>query len=185
MRSLPLLAALLGPAAPALAPPAPFGATDAQVRFDYRVTLIPVRGTANSLSAATALDFARLDATRATVRVDLASLRTGIALRDRHAREALGTAEHPEAVFTLNRYQGPASIAPGQTVRGEVSGSFLLRGVARPVTAPVTLTRQGERLNVETRFVLQPRDHGVNVRGADQTTTVTARFTLTAQEKLP
>jgi polyisoprenoid-binding protein YceI len=181
IRHLPLLALLFSPAAPALSPPTPFSATGAQVSFAYRVTLIPVRGTAHALSAATSLDFARLDATRATVRVDLASLKTGIALRDRHAREALGAAEYPGAVFTLNRYQGPASIAPGQTIKGEVSGTFLLRGVARPVTAPVTLTRQGERLNVQTRFTLQPRDHGVNVRGADQTTTVTASFTLAAR----
>lgn len=181
LRFFPLLALLLGGAAPALAPPTPFNATDAQVSFAYRVTLIPVKGTAHALSAATSLDFERLDATRATVRVDLASLKTGIALRDRHAREALGAAEHPEAVFTLGRYQGPASIAPGQTVKGEVSGTFSLRGVARPITAPVTLSRQGERLNVQTRFTLQPRDHSVNVRGADQTTTVTASFTLAAR----
>lgn len=177
-RSLPLLALLLGGAAPALAPPVPFSAADAQVTFAYRVTLIPVRGTAHALTATTSLDFGRLDATRATVRVDLSSLRTGIALRDRHAREALGAAEHPAAVFTLNRYQGPGTIAPGQTVQGEVSGTFSLRGVARPVTAPVTLTRQEGRLSVQTRLTVQPRDHGVNVRGADQTTTITASFTL-------
>lgn len=173
-----LTAALLVLTSAALAGGAPYTASDAAVQFAYRVTLIPVSGSANALSAATSLDFDDLRATRATVKVDLTSLKTGIGLRDRHAREALGAGEHPQAVFTVTGYSGPARIAPGQTLKGEVRGTFALKGVTRPLTAPVTLSRSGDRLRVETQFTLHPQDHGVSVPGADQTTTVTATFTL-------
>lgn len=155
-------------------------ASDASVTFAYRVTLIPVTGSVNALSSSGTLDFADLQATRATVRVDLGSLKTGIALRDEHAREALGAAEHPTATFTLNRFDGPTRVAAGQTVTGDASGSFTLNGVTRPLRAPVTLTRSGERLNVRSAFTLRPQEYGVNVRGADQTTSVTVNFTLGA-----
>lgn len=158
---------------------APFQAGNASVRFAYRVTLIPVNGTANALSSAVRLNFDDLAATRATVRVDLTSLRTGIGLRDQHAREALGAAEHPEAVFTVTKFSGPDRIAPGQTLGGQVSGAFALKGVTRPLTAPVTLSRAGDTLQVTTEFTIFPQEHGVQVRGADQTTTVRVAFTLT------
>lgn len=157
---------------------APYSASNATVKFSYRVTLIPVNGDANALSAATTLDFAKLSATRATVKVDLTSLKTGIALRDKHAREALGADEFPQAVFTITGYRGPESIAAGQTLKAEVTGTFALKGVTRPVTAPITLTRTDRALTVNTEFVVRPQEHGVRVTGADQTTTVTAEFTL-------
>ncbi|MFK7603005.1 MULTISPECIES: YceI family protein [Deinococcus] len=173
----PMIAALLALATAAQAA-APYTASNATVKFSYRVTLIPVNGDANALSAASTLDFARLSATRATVKVDLTSLKTGIALRDRHAREALGAAEFPQAVFTVTGYRGPDAIAAGQTLKAEVTGTFALKGVTRAVTAPVTLTRTGDTLKVNTEFVIHPQEHGVKVTGADQNTTVTATFTL-------
>ncbi|WP_309571250.1 YceI family protein [Deinococcus sp.] len=163
---------------PALAQ-APYRATDATVKFAGRVTLIPVNGTADALSSATSLDFANLNATKAMVSVDLTTLKTGIGLRDQHAKEALGAAEHPQAVFTLNSFTGASSIAAGQTLKGQVTGTFALKGMTKPLTAPVTLTRTGDRLNVSTEFVIHPHEHGVVVRGADQTTTVTVNFSLT------
>ncbi len=155
-----------------------FKASNAKVEFAYKVTLIPVNGTANALTTKTTLDFEQLNKTKATVQVDLNTLKTGIGLRDEHAREALGAKEYPQATFNLLQYSGPQSIAGGQTVKGNVSGNFTFKGVSKPLKAPVTLTRTGNTLLVNTMFNINPQAHGVRVKGGDTKTRVTVTFTL-------
>ncbi|MCD0174684.1 YceI family protein [Deinococcus sp. 14RED07] len=152
---------------------------DGSVGFAYRVTLIPVNGTVNAVqSSDTTLDFAALRRTRTTVTVNLAALKTGIALRDEHAREALDARNFPNASFTLENFSGPERLPDGQAVQGDVTGTFTLRGVPRPLKAPVTLTRRGNSLNVKATFTVNPQAHGVNVKGGDTSTRVTVNLTL-------
>ncbi|MGM9320612.1 YceI family protein [Deinococcus aquaticus] len=152
--------------------------TDGSVGFAYRVTLIPVNGTVNAVTSDTTLNFTDLPRTRTTVTVNLGALKTGIALRDGHAREALDAAKFPNVSFTLGNFRGPDRIADGQTVMADVTGTFTLRGVSRPLNAPVTLTRRGNTLNVKTAFTVNPQAHGVTVRGGDTSTRVTVNLTL-------
>ncbi|WP_189102908.1 YceI family protein [Deinococcus knuensis] len=181
---VPLLAALPLTLAAALVVTAAAQAATVRVRdgsvgFAYRVTLIPVNGTVNAVqSSDTTLDFAALRRTRTTVTVNLAALKTGIALRDEHAREALDARNFPNASFTLENFSGPERIQDGQAVQGDVTGTFTLRGVPRPLRAPVTLTRRGNSLNVQATFTVNPQAHGVNVKGGDTSTRVTVNLTL-------
>ena len=177
--ALPLL---LAASLPISAQPLSLSASKASISFAYKVTLIPVNGTANGLSSKTTLRFDQLSETKTTVQVDLSTLKTGIHLRDEHAREALGVKEYPQAIFKLNKFTGPKSIALGQTISGQISGSFSLRGVTLPLNAPVTLTREGETLQVKTMFTINPKAHGVNVKGGDTSTKVTAQFYLVSSK---
>jgi len=82
------------------------------------------------------------------IEVDLASLDTGIGMRNTHMRERhLETDEYPLAVFTgtsIIATSAPA-LAVGQTVSLTVRGTFDLHGVSRPrdLEAAVTLAGDG------------------------------------------
>lgn len=77
-------------------------------------------------------------ALKATVTVDLRTLKTGIEKRDEHMHSAdyLDTDKFPDAVFEA---AGPVtasttSLAPGQPVPVTLFGKFTVHGVTRPVT---------------------------------------------------
>ncbi|MBI2895051.1 MAG: YceI family protein [Deltaproteobacteria bacterium] len=89
------------------------------------------------------------------VQITVASLTTGVAMRDEHLRSAnwLDAARHPNITFEVVRTSIRA-VAPGRTARGNVVGRLTLHGQAREVTVPV-----------EVRFIpLDPREHA----GMDQ-----------------
>lgn len=94
--------------------------------------------------------------------VDLASLDTGIALRNRHMRENhLHTDRFPEAVFTASRVDSaPAGmLPPGASVRCVVAGNFALHGVTKPLTVPVSIVRRPDgALEVDARFEVDLSD---------------------------
>ncbi|MFQ5737701.1 MAG: YceI family protein [Acidobacteriota bacterium] len=75
--------------------------------------------------------------------VDMASLDTGIQLRNTHLQEQfLDVARYPNAVFTLEKIlQTPGqALQPDTPLRLNVEGSFDLHGVHKKLTATVTVT---------------------------------------------
>jgi len=98
--------------------------------------------------------------------VDLASLDTGIGLRNSHMRDRhLETDTYPEAVFTASEVASASapSLAAGTPVEVVVRGAFDLHGVAREreITATVTLAPDGG-LAVEAAFPVKLSDHGID-----------------------
>lgn len=89
------------------------------------------------------------------VQIPVASLGTGIAMRDEHLRSAnwLDAARHPNIELEIVRTTVRA-ITPGRAARGEVVGRLTLHGQTREVRVPV-----------QVRYVpLDPREHA----GMDQ-----------------
>ena len=154
----------------------------ARTDFAYRVTLIPVNGSTGDVQASANVDLSRLNSSSAQVMVALANLKTGIGLRDRHALEALGAREFPNVSFVLSKLSNAAAaasaVADGQSVTLMGEGTFTLKGVTRPLKAPIKVTRQGQNLRVNTSFGIRPQDYGVNVVGADGSTTIKVTFVL-------
>jgi polyisoprenoid-binding protein YceI len=103
------------------------------------------------------------------IEVDLASLDTGIGMRNTHMRERhLETDEYPLAVFTgtsIVATSAPA-LSVGQTVSLTVRGAFDLHGVGLPrdLEAAVTLAADGS-LTVEVHFVVSLEDHAIDRPG--------------------
>ena len=100
------------------------------------------------------------------IEVDLASLDTGIGLRNSHMRDRhLETDKYPLAVFTGEAVTSASSpaLTPGQPVEVQVRGHFDLHGVNRPleITASVDLAEDGI-LRVETGFPVKLSDHEID-----------------------
>lgn len=149
-----------------------------KVDFAYRVTLVPVNGSTPDVQATAKIDLRRLNSSSAQVTVALANLKTGIGLRDRHALDALGAKEFPNVSFVLSKLSDAATVADGQSVTLTGEGSFTLKGVTKPLKVPIKVTSQGQQLRVNTTFQIRPQDYGVNVIGADGTTTLKVAFVL-------
>jgi len=97
--------------------------------------------------------------------VDLASLDTGIGMRNTHMRENhLETEEFPEAVFTghsIVQTSAP-NLAPGQPVELMVRGLFNLHGVEREMDIPATVTLAADgSLTVDAAFEVKLSDHEI------------------------
>lgn len=175
---LSLFLSALAPLATAQATPYRSVPGSGRIDFAYRVTLIPVNGSTPDVQASANVDLSRLNSSSAQVTVPLVNLKTGIGLRDRHALEALGAKEFPNVSFVLNKLGDAATVADGQSVTLTGEGTFTLKGVTRPLKTQIKLTRQGLQLRVNTSFEIRPQDYGVNVVGADGSTTIRVAFVL-------
>ena len=150
----------------------------ASATFNFRVTLIPVPGKVNAVNANLNFDPKNLSNTSGTVSVNLAKLDTGIGLRDEHARGYIGADKHPNATFTLKNVTGLKSLEAGKEATGTAVGVFDLNGIARPLSAPITLRLDGKRVNVSTAFDVTLADHKIEIPGADPKVDVKVSFTL-------
>lgn len=154
-----------------------------RVTFNFRVAGLPVPGRIDDVDAHVAFRRDDLASATGTVRVPLAGLTTGIALRDRHARKFLGVGTHPTAEFVLKRVTGlpkGARLSAARPLNAFAEGTFRLRGVTESLRAPITLTLDaaGKAVNVETRFDVVFAKHRISIPGADAASDVTVTFRL-------
>jgi polyisoprenoid-binding protein YceI len=88
--------------------------------------------------------------------VDITSIDTRNGLRDDHLRSAdfFDAERHPTATFVTTTIQ-PA--AEGVLV----SGQLTIRGVTRPVSVPVALTREADAIRIVGEVALNRREYGI------------------------
>jgi polyisoprenoid-binding protein YceI len=106
----------------------------------------------------------------ATIKVEIATLKTGIDLRDEHIRNEswLDAKKYPYAEFVVTRISGVEKLKPGEAVEATVTGKFSLHGVTKELTtkARVRLT-PGEggkdSLRVVTSFTVKLEEHKVSI----------------------
>jgi polyisoprenoid-binding protein YceI len=137
------------------------------VRFESRAPMETFEGKTRQVSGYVEFDPRSLpDSAVILVEVDLASLDTGIPLRNRHMRENhLDTAQYPKAVFRGGRLEseGHPSLVPGQSAAFRVSGKFELHGVTRDITVPVEATRLDDgSLHLVSRFEVKLSDYRIS-----------------------
>jgi len=103
-----------------------------------------------------------LGGSRLYFEVDLASLDTGISLRNRHMRENyLETDEHPYATFDAAVDRIEAS--DGGRFRVTATGDFSAHGVARRRTLTCEVAPEGGSYRVECVFPVLLQDHGISI----------------------
>ena len=127
---------------------------EADIRFEIVNAGLTVNGTLSGLEATVQFDAARPEQARIRASVPVSSIKTGIALRDRHLLkpEYFDAAAHP--VITLQ------STAFRRTGPNEFEGSFILtiKGVRRDVKLPFTVSGTNE---FQGRLSLNRRDYNV------------------------
>ncbi|MBL0177311.1 MAG: YceI family protein [Ignavibacteria bacterium] len=113
-----------------------------QASFSSKAPIEDISGTASGLGGTVSFDPANVPGTiKADITVEVASMKTGIDMRDDHMRgdKWLDAAKFPTITFTLTKLKD-AKIQKGTELRGIAVGTFTLHGVPQTVQLPVTLT---------------------------------------------
>lgn len=104
--------------------------------------------------------------------VDLASIDTGIALRNEHMRDNfLETAKYPKATFVLKKLINPPVLKPGEKAKMQAEGDFTIHGKTVPKTVAVEVAyvkdcgkekMEGcEHLQIKATFPVPFKDHDI------------------------
>jgi polyisoprenoid-binding protein YceI len=135
---------------------AEFHAEDSYDAFD---------GRTHKVTGSVVADPANPTAASVVVTIDMASLDTGNALRNREMKELyLETGKHPTAKFKSVSVEAPASIAPNAPADIKVTGDFTLHGITKRLTLPVRVVLIPEgRIHVTSGFNVHMPDFGISV----------------------
>lgn len=200
---LAILATSLLASAPVLAADFTVQSGLSSVSFESDATLETIRGTTSILEGTITTDPAAPANTTASITVPTASLRTGVDMRDEHLHSAdwLDAAGHPGITFSVSSVtlaDPSATLSHGATLEATVTGEFSLKGIARTITAPASVSFfaidnpeiaatygiSSNVLRIETNFDVALADHGVSVPApmtlkVAPTIAVTVRLTAT------
>jgi polyisoprenoid-binding protein YceI len=112
-----------------------------------------IAGTTSDMSIAD-------DGTTVTITVPLANLSTGIALRDKHTKDALEADKFPNVTLAVAR---AALKFPGDGAdsSGDAKGAMTLHGTTKDVTFHYTAKRQGNTYSVTGNTTINVDDYGV------------------------
>jgi polyisoprenoid-binding protein YceI len=149
-----------------------------RVQFISDAPLETITGTSSDVNGEVELDPSNLRSLIGSrVQVRVASLRTGIDLRDEHLRSDnwLGADANPNATFEITGIEGASSVQPNHQETVRIRGRFSIHGRTREITAnarirylPNTPELQaariaGDVLRVQASFRINLTDFGVSV----------------------
>ena len=142
------------------------GAKENSVVFASHAPMESFEGSTRDISGRISVDPAALDApVAAEIVVQLAGLKTGKKLRDKHMHENhLETAKYPEVRFTAAELVGASAreLTVGRSVNFRIRGTFDLHGVQRTIEAPVEATLvDADHLHVVARFPVLISDYEI------------------------
>lgn len=137
-----------------------------QVVFESKAPLETFQGKTRQIEGSIDLDPSSLgDSIDVSLEVDLASLDTGMDLRNKHMRENhLHTDRYPKAIFHGGRISdlSKPGLAPGESVDFTIQGVLHLHNVEREMQARVHMTQKSERsgpwLDIEVHFQVSLAD---------------------------
>ncbi len=140
------------------------------IRFESKAPVESFAGTTRQVQGTLEFNPESLaDTARMVIEVNLASLDTGINLRNRHMRENhLETDTYPSAVFRIRRLAEPSAPAllPGSTVSVTAVGTFELHGVAREIEVPAQVAWQTDdppgALRISAKFPVRLSDYNIS-----------------------
>jgi polyisoprenoid-binding protein YceI len=127
-----------------------------QIRFHAVSRLMDADGTFSRFGGEIRLDDERMESAAGRVTIEVASLDTGVRMRDDHLRG--------EDFFAVDRHPRATFVVSGVHREGErvtVSGDLTIRGVTRRVSAPVTASVRAGTLRVAGELTLNRRDFGI------------------------
>ena len=171
-----LLLALTSAFAPALVPVARaakfavHAGKGTQVVFTSKAAMEQFEGKTNKMEGTIEVDPAAVgDSATVRFEVDLASLDTGIKMRNTHMRENhLETAKYPTAIFegAVLRGRSAKALEAGRAESLDVEGTFTLHGVSRRIQIAVEAvyrpTPAPARIEFKTTFPVGLADYAIS-----------------------
>lgn len=108
-----------------------------RIQFISDAPLETITGVSSHVTGELTVDPSDLSSARGTIRVRVASIRTGIDLRDEHLRGDgwLDAQRYRDATFEITRVEGASRLQPNRDVQLRLHGRFSLHGVTRNVVA--------------------------------------------------
>jgi polyisoprenoid-binding protein YceI len=137
--------------------------THSEVLFQVRHLVTKVRGRFTDFSGTVDFDAAQPALSGITFSIDAASVDTAAADRDRHLRsdDFFAVEKFPSITFVSSR------VTRKSDEHYDVAGTLTIRGVAKPVTLPVTFLGEAKdpwgnaRVGFETELTLNRKDYGL------------------------
>jgi len=112
-----------------------------RVGFDAKSTLHDFSGVSSSITGELEADLSKPgEKPRALLRVEAATLKTGVDGRDEQMRENLAVKDHAQITFELTGFEATKVDAAARRSEGKASGKLTIRGVTREVQMPVQLS---------------------------------------------
>lgn len=113
------------------------------VTFTSKAPLETIVGTTAEIIGLVETDPSDINTTKARFEVDLASLKTGISMRDGHMRDQfLETSTYPKAIFELTKVvkASQQTLEDQKPIDVVAEGNFTVHGVTKQVTIPLKIT---------------------------------------------
>ena len=135
------------------------------VEFHAEDTYDAFDGKTNSVTGTIVADAAKATASKVDLSIDLASLDTGISLRNHEMRERyLKTPQFPTATFKSASIAGPDTIQLNQPADIKITGDFTLHGVTKRMTLPVRVVLLPDnRIHITSQFNVHMPDFDIHV----------------------
>jgi polyisoprenoid-binding protein YceI len=127
------------------------------IAFGYKQMNVAMEGRFRKFTTQISFDPAKADSAKAVLDVDLASIDTGFAEGDDEVagKQWFNTKAFPTAHFASS------SIKPLGANRYDVAGQLTIKGRTQAVTAPTTVTIQGNSATFDGAFVLKRADFAI------------------------
>lgn len=144
-----------------------------QASFFSTTPLEDIRGLSNDVKGTVTFNVNDIKTLKGKISVSVASIKTGIDLRDEHLRSDnwLDATKYPEITFTIKSIKDVKQLANNK-LQAKVVGDLTLKGVTKEITADATLTyldeseqtksrAPGDLLGVQASFNVKLSDFGV------------------------
>jgi len=145
-----------------------------QVTFFSKTPLEDITGTASGIKGGVKFDVNNFSSSSGKITVDVASMKTGIDMRDDHLRSAgwLDAEKYPEITFEIKKVSSVEKSADNR-LKGKLIGAYTMHGVTKDVTADFDVTyldeseqtkmrAPGDLLGVRASFNVKLSDYGVS-----------------------
>jgi polyisoprenoid-binding protein YceI len=148
-----------------------------RIQFISDAPLETITGVTSHVTGSLNIDPNDLSTARGTIAVRIATIRTGIDLRDEHLRAAnwLDAQRFPNATFEITAVEGATRLEPNRPTDLRLRGRFTVHGVTRDVVANarvryIPLTDEmrtqhvnGDLVRGQASFDIQLTDYNVTV----------------------
>lgn len=137
-----------------------------RVQFVSDAPLEKITGVGHKVTGDVEFDPAAVQATKGTLELDVASIKTNVDLRDEHLRgpDWLDAKKYPKIKFEIKKVEGPSALKPGEQAEIKVHGKLSMHGVTRDEVATTKVRWvPSDGVKVQSQFKVNLTNYKVSV----------------------